>query len=266
MNPAQDLPYVRLVVASAFVVLAGLSSMLLRLRLERSIVIAATRTVVQLALVGVVLQWIFDHQQAWIVMLAMLVMLAAAARAAVTRPSRSFARAGTSAFITLLLTGGITALSVTQFVVRVQPWYDAQYLLPLLGMILGNGLTGISLALDSILEAMDQRADVIEQELCLGATKWEAVRQPLSEAVRRGMIPIINAMTVVGIVSLPGMMTGQILAGANPAIAVKYQIVVMFMLLGSTSLGCTGVALWAYRAIFDDAHRLRSERIRRRAH
>lgn len=93
--------------------------------------------------------------------------------------------------------------------------------------------------------------------------RWEAARDPLSQAVRRGMIPILNSMTVVGIVSLPGMMTGQILEGASPLAAVKYQIVVMFMLAASTSLGSMGVALYVFRRLFNDRHQLRAERITR---
>jgi putative ABC transport system permease protein len=136
--------------------------------------------------------------------------------------------------------------------------------IPLLGMVLGNSLTGVSLAMDSLLTDLDEHKDRIEMELSLGASRWEAARDPLSEAVRRGMIPILNSMTVVGIVSLPGMMTGQILEGASPLSAVKYQIVVMFMLAASTSLGSMGVALFVYRRLFDDRHQLRVERIQKR--
>jgi len=153
---------------------------------------------------------------------------------------------------------------VTGVVIGVQPWYRPQYLIPLLGMILGNGLTGISLCLDSLLELFAERSDLVEMELAHGATAWEAARPHLSEAVRKGMIPIINAMTVVGIVSLPGMMTGQILAGADPLEAVKYQIVVMFMLAAATSGGCMLIALGSFRRLFNSRHQLLRERIIRR--
>ncbi len=101
-------------------------------------------------------------------------------------------------------------------------------------------------------------------ELALGATRWEAARGPIAEAVRRGMIPIINSMMVIGIVSLPGMMTGQILAGADPLEAVKYQIMIMFMLAAATSVGCMVMAILAYRRLFSRKHQLLTERIQRR--
>jgi len=123
-------------------------------------------------------------------------------------------------------------------------------------MILGNSLTGLSLCLDQLLETVHERRAEVEMELALGATRWEAARGPLAASVRRGMIPTINAMMVVGIVSLPGMMTGQILAGADPAVAVRYQIVVMFMLTASTALGCIFIALLACRTLFNDRHQL----------
>lgn len=138
------------------------------------------------------------------------------------------------------------------------------HLIPLLGMVLGNGLTGISLCLDEMTRHLDLERGRVETELALGATRWEAARGPVREAVRRGMIPVINSMMVVGIVSLPGMMTGQILAGADPLVAVRYQIVILFMIAGATSFGCMLLALHAYRRLFDEAHRLRRDRLRRR--
>jgi len=129
-------------------------------------------------------------------------------------------------------------------------------------MILGNGLTGISLCLDTLLERLDERRAGVEADLACGATRWEAAREPLREAVRKGMIPILNSMTVAGLVSLPGMMTGQILAGAEPLQAVRYQIVVMFMIAAATSLGGILVAMMVYRRMFNERHQLRRGMIR----
>jgi putative ABC transport system permease protein len=106
-----------------------------------------------------------------------------------------------------------------------------------LRMILGNALTGISLALDRLTEDLTVRRDQIESLLALGATRWEAAQQSIQEAVRTGMIPTINQMMVMGTVSLPGMMTGQIIAGANPTDAVRYQIVLIFAIAAGTGLG-----------------------------
>jgi putative ABC transport system permease protein len=253
-----------LALACGLVLVAGLVSVALKLGLEKRLALAAVRTVVQLLAVGYVLRSIFGLDNLAAVLALALLMIVAASRAAIGRVSRTFAGAAWQTFATLLLTGLVTSVTVTGLVIDVEPFWKPRYLIPLLGMILGNGLTGISLCLDTLLEQLADRSHEVEMELAHGATRWEAARGPVREAVRRGMIPIINTMMVVGIVALPGMMTGQILAGADPVEAVKYQIVVMFMIAGATSLGSISAALLAYRRLFDDRHRLRHDRIRRR--
>jgi putative ABC transport system permease protein len=116
-------------------------------------------------------------------------------------------------------------------------------------MILGNSLTGIALSLDRFLEHLATRQAEIELRLAFGASRREALAEPLRNAVRTGLIPIINAMAAAGIVSLPGMMTGQILAGSPPMQAVAYQIVVMFMIAAAASLGSMIVAIAAGRRL-----------------
>ncbi|HIJ73919.1 MAG TPA: iron export ABC transporter permease subunit FetB [Candidatus Hydrogenedentes bacterium] len=243
-------------IAAALILLAAGVSLALRLHLERRLALAAVRTVVQLLLIGYVLKWVFDLEWFVAVVAVAFVMVLAASRAAVQRPSRTFHGATWRAFVSLVVCGFLTTVFVTGVVVGKRPWYAPQYFIPLLGMVLGNGLTGISLCLDHLLESLVERRGEVEMELAHGATRWEAGRDPLADAVRRGMIPIINSMMVVGIVALPGMMTGQILAGANPIEAVKYQIVVMFMIAGATSFGCIMTALLAYRRLFNARHQL----------
>jgi putative ABC transport system permease protein len=252
-----------LLIASALVLSAGLVSLALRLRLETRLLFAATRTVLQLLLVGYALRWVFELDQAHLVVALLILMIALAGRAAVVRPSRTFRGAYLRAFSTLLLTGLLTTWAVTGAIIGVTPWYDPQYVIPLAGMVLGNSLTGISICLDALLESLSEQRARVETELALGASRWEAAREPLADAVRRGLIPIINAMMVVGLVSLPGMMTGQILSGTDPLEAVKYQIVVMFMIAAATSLGCITMAWLVYRRLFNERHQLRAELIER---
>lgn len=258
---AIELTALDLGLAACLVFVAGAVSMGLRLGLEGRLALASLRTVVQLLLVGYVLKLVFRLDNPVAVGAAILVMVVAASINAVRRPSRTYQGAATHAFATLVLCGLVTTFTVTGAIVGVKPWYQPQYVIPLLGMVLGNGLTGISLCLDQLLEALDDRRLEVEMELAHGASKWEAARDALSGAVRRGMIPIINSMMVVGVVSLPGMMTGQILAGEDPMGAVKYQIVVMFMLAAATSMGCILVALLAYKRLFNARHQLESRRI-----
>lgn len=261
---ALPLDWLDLLIAASLVLVAGAVSVALRLGLEQKLAVASVRTVVQLLLVGWVLRFVFDLDHPLAVAAIVTVMIAVAGRAAVTRSGRAYRGAYVRAFGTLAITGVVTTMAVTSLVVGVEPWYRPQYVIPLLGMVLGNGLTGVSLCLDHLLETLDVHRGRIETELSLGATSWEASREPVAAAVRRGMIPILNSMAVVGIVSLPGMMTGQILAGADPVDAVLYQIVVMFMLAAATSLGCVLIALVTARRMFNSRHQLLLADISRR--
>ena len=158
----------------------------------------------------------------------------------------------------------ISSFSITVLalgvIIQVKPWYAPQYAIPLLGMLLGNTMNGVSIGLDRLMStAWDQRA-VIEGRLTLGQTWSQAIEAIRRESVRSGLIPIINAMMAAGLVSLPGMMTGQILAGNPPMEAVKYQILIMFLIAGGTGLG-TMAAVWlASRHLFDERQRLRLDR------
>ncbi len=243
-------------IAALLVLVAGVVSLVLKLGLERRLLLASIRTVVQLFLIGYVLRYVFRFENLPLVLAVVTLMVLAAARASVRRSSRKYSGVYFNSFIILVLSGMLTSYSVTGVIIGVDPWYKTQYMIPLLGMILGNSLTGISLTLDYLLESLSERRNEVETELAMGATKWEAARAPLADAVRRGMIPVINSMMVVGIVSLPGMMTGQILQGADPVQAVRYQIVVMFMIAAATSGGCMGIALLTYKKLFNARHQL----------
>jgi putative ABC transport system permease protein len=233
----------------------------LGLGLERSLAIASLRMVVQLLLVGFGLEWLFTQENPLIILAISLVMASIAGVAAVNRTRRRFPGIYWNSLLSVLVAASlVTGLSV-RGIIQVQPWYDPQYLIPLLGMVLGNTLTGISLGLDRFMEAVTTQRDQIETLLTLGATRWEAAHGQVQEAIRTGMIPTINSMMVMGLVSLPGMMTGQILAGANPIDAVRYQIVIVFMIASGAALGLLGVVLLAFHRLLSPDHQLRLDRL-----
>lgn len=123
-------------------------------------------------------------------------------------------------------------------------------------MVLGNALTGTSLSLDRLMEDLTSHREEIEALLALGASRWEAAHQAIREALTTGMIPTINSMMVMGLVSLPGMMTGQILAGANPSDAIRYQIVIIFAQAAGTAIATMGVVILAFLVLFNRDHQL----------
>lgn len=250
--------------AAALMLVNVLLSWRLRLGLERDILVAGTRMTAQLLLVGLILGWVFALRHPLPVVGIGLLMTLLAGQAAVGRVRRRYARVYLDSFLAVF--GGsfvLTGLALAG-IIRVSPWWEAQYAVPILGMVLGNTLTGVSLSLDRFTSDVVARRAEVEGLLALGATRWEAAHAEVATAVRTGMIPTLNSMAVMGIVSLPGMMTGQILAGASPATAVRYQIVIMFVLAASSALGSLTVTFLAFRALFDGRDRLRAERLRGR--
>jgi putative ABC transport system permease protein len=186
------------------------------LRLERSIAIAAVRMVVQLALIGLVLKFIFAQTSpAWTLALV-LVMAGAAGVEVVTRQHRrlkGWQALGLSSATLLFIGVAITSLGVGA-IIGPEPWYAPRYLVPILGMVLGNAMTAMSLVLDTFCETVHRERAAIEARLALGAPRGEAMSGALRSALRTGMTPILNSMATTGIVALPGMMTGQILSPA----------------------------------------------------
>ena len=161
----------------------------------------------------------------------------------------------------MFLSSMVTALFALLIIIQHDPWYHPQYAIPLLGMLLGNTMNGISLGMDRLTSAIWQQRRIIEARLALGEPSQTAIRPLRDEAIRTGMIPILNAMAAAGVISLPGMMTGQILSGTPPIEAVKYQILILFLIAGGTGLGVMAAVSISSRRFFDTRERLRTERI-----
>ncbi len=251
---------------AAACLVAGLAGVSIRMRLGlgRSILTAALRTTVQLLLVGLVLKAIFSYVHPLLLLAMALVMLGVAAREVMQRQHRRFSGwwgFGTGA-VSMLISSFSVAILALVVMVGVEPWYAPQYAIPLLGMLLGNTMNGVALGLDRLTATAWREARVIEARLLLGQTGPEAVRDILKESIRAGLIPVVNAMAVAGLVSLPGMMTGQILAGSPPLEAVKYQILIMFLITTGTGFGTLAAVRLGARRLFDDRHRLRLDRLR----
>lgn len=247
-------------VAALILVNAGIS-IALQLKLEKRLLIAALRSVVQLSLLGIVLTWVFQQDGPLAVVLLMLFMIVMAGFEAVNRTTHRV-RGGYAVGMGVML---VSSLTITLYgivaVLHVDPWYTPRYIVPILGMILGNTLNGISLGLETTLEGFKRDRAQVEVLLAHGATPAEASRDVTRRAVRMGMIPILNAMVAAGLISIPGMMTGQILAGQDPAAAARYQIFILFSIAAGVALGTVGVVFAARRLVFDARHRLRVERI-----
>ncbi len=259
-----ELSWWQLAVAGALVLLLAVCTHLARLDIGRPLLIAAARTMVQLALIGLVLEALFTvGSLPWIALMA-LVMLLVAGREVMAR--QKYRLTGGWAFGIGTVSMFVSAFSVTVLtlaaIIGPEPWYTPQYAIPLLGMLLGNTMTGVALSLDRLTESAWRQRAVIENRLMLGQDWKQAIGDLRREAMRSGMMPMINAMAAAGIVSLPGMMTGQILAGTPPALAVKYQILIMFTITVGTGFGTVLAVSAGSRRLFDGRERLRIDRLK----
>ncbi len=264
MKPIQ-LDALDLAIASLLVLFDAGLSVALGLRVHRQVLWSATRMAVQLLLVGFVLRIVFSLASPAATLAVVLLMIAAAAREVAARPSQRL-RGRDNYRIGALVVSVVsiaTVMIALLTAVRPTPWYDPHYAVPLIGIVLGNVLNAASLGLDTFFSgALKGRAE-IEGRLALGATRRQALDPLMRDAIRKGMIPIINQMSAAGIITLPGTMTGQLLAGVDPVEAVKYQILLMFLLAGASGLAAVGAVYLAARAITDERHRLRLDRLER---
>lgn len=240
-------------IASLLVVIALLVSYRERLELEKEIVYAIFRAIVQLTLVGYVLKYIFDLDNFFLTLLLLVFMTFNAAMNARKRGEGiqgvfliSFIAIGTGSFLTLsvLLLSGALKFVPNQMV-------------PVGGMIISNSMIAIGLSYRNMKTAMKDRREEVETKLSLGAGMFESARSIIKDSIRTGMAPTIDSAKTLGIVALPGMMSGLILAGVDPLNAIKYQIMVTFMLLSTTSTAALISCYLAYKSFFNARRQLK---------
>jgi putative ABC transport system permease protein len=252
-----DLSFWQLALALLMVAVVVAISIRQSLGLERDLLIGAIRTIVQLYLVGLILSAVFTAARWYWVLLILLAMAAIATHAAVSRLAKPIPGIYWIAAASLTISTAATLAYVIGIVVQPRPWWEPQYLIPIAGMILGNSMTSAALAGDRLQADLSARRDEIEARLALGFSGREAVQPLVRASLRAAMIPTVNGMMTVGVVQLPGMMTGQILAGASPLTAIRYQIVVVFMLAVATAVGSLLFVRLAIARYLTPAHQLR---------
>lgn len=242
----------QLLLSIGLVIITGLISYFLKLGLLKSLLWGTVRAFLQLTLIGYALSFIFAVNNPALIIIIILVMCWVASREATRRIKNPPHKPGITAFFALLASTFLVGIMVVRLIISPEPWYTAQVMIPIFGMILGNSMNAIALSLDRMYSEIHAHVDEVEQLLCFGATPWEAVRHFAQSAVAAGMTPIINSLMVVGLVSLPGMMTGQILAGMDPTEAVRYQFVVMIMIAAAVAIGCLLIVGLSYKKMFNE--------------
>ena len=251
-NTVMDLSLLHLAIAYVFVLVLLVIFRYRGIRRERMILIATTRMTLQLTVMGYILMYVFDHPH-WYISVAMLaIMLAFAVHNAIKRVKYTMSKELKRLMVFAMTIGYlVTALVFMLFVLQVKPWFDPQYVIPISGMIIGNAMTGIALGANRLCVNMIDHHDEIENSLMLGATSKDAVYDYVNDAFDSAILPTMNNMLTMGIVSLPGMMTGQILSGTFPLTAIKYQIGIMLAILGCTAITVVVFVSLGYRTFFN---------------
>ena len=223
-----------------------------KLGLEWRLLVATGRTIVQLVGVGFFLEVIFAWKNPWAVLGVLGLMLTVAAMVARNRIGKKIPQILPIVWGSLLVSTALTIIYVNLLVLQPPSWYEPQYLIPLAGIVLGNAMNGGAIAGERLASTLSSARLEIETHLSLGATPQQAVASSRKEAIRAGMIPTLNSMMIVGVVTLPGILTGQLLSGVNPFTAAFYQMLILFMLacatLIATLLVTQGICLKVFNA------------------
>jgi len=252
MNEVVEIGPWRLVSAYVFLIILLVLVNRLGINKEKEIFISALRMTVQLIAVGYILLYIFEQQHAAVTLLILLVMQFFAVRNIYARVKVPIKKKLRQVIILSMVTGsGITIFYFLLLVINIEPWYEPRYFIPIGGMIIGNSMTGISLGAERLIGEMKSKKDQIEGALMLGATPRDATASIVKDTFTSAIMPAINTMVGMGIVFLPGMMTGQILAGLSPLIAIEYQIAIMLSIMGSVTITVFILTRLGYTVFFN---------------
>ena len=246
-----------LLIAACMVMAAAGISVLMKLDVAKSLVWSMARALIQLLVMGIILEYVIRQHNVWLVIALIGVMLVAAVQITMSRAKGVPKGLVPIVLLSLVVTMLIMISVVAELIVRPHPWYAPQVVVPLTGMMLGNTVSALALAMSRFFESMRERYEEIGTLLALGATAWEAARPSIISSIRLGMLPTIANLASAGIVTIPGMMSGQIIAGGNPVDAAKYQFVILTSFASLTLLAGTIILGLVYRRCFISYDRYR---------
>jgi putative ABC transport system permease protein len=247
MSNGTSLSNSSLLISSSLVIISLLFSYFQKLKLEKEIIIGAIRAVVQLVIVGYLLEYIFGLKNPFFTTFLLIFMIFNASRNAAKR-GKSIKNGVLISFISISI-GAIITLSILIFSGDIK--YDPYQIIPVGGMIISNAMIALGLCFKQMSSDFKNKREEVETKLSLGADILPASIDIIRDSIRTGMLPTIDSTKTLGIVSLPGMMTGLILAGTSPVSAIKYQIMVTFMLLSTTSISSFIACYLCYKGFFN---------------
>lgn len=253
--------WIGLVWASVPILASVVVLFILKLGQVRPLLISLARMIVQLLLLGVVLEWLFRGRHPAIVGGIALVMLVISAHTVGSRLKGSGWALRLESFVGLAV-GLVIVLAISiRLSLHAEPWYEPRVVVPLLGMVLGNSVTGVALAVERFESDLRADRDRVELRLALGASSWRASTPAMRAAVRSALTPIVNSMMIAGIVAIPGMTTGQLLVGAAVNDAIRYQIMIYLSISGMVAISTLSLLMVRLRHYFTPHDQLRIDRL-----
>jgi len=257
MNSIIELTFWQIATAYLFVVITLIIVKSRGINRDKELVLSTVRMTLQLVIASYALVYILDNPNPFIT-IGVVILMTAFAIYTIVRKFKGVITNKLAKVITLsmVLGAGGCLLYLIFIVIGGKPWYNPQYFIPIAGMIIGNSMTGVSLAVKNLLEAMTTHKHVVEEALILGATPREASARIINQSFDSAIMPTINSMLGMGIIFLPGMMTGQILAGVSPTTAIAYQIGIMLGILGSVALSVIIILQLGYKTFFNEEAQL----------
>lgn len=257
MNGAVNLNIWQLVAAYVFVIILILIVRMRGIAREKQILLSTVRMTVQLVLVGYLLVYLFDNINPFFTIGVVIIMEVFAVYNIFKRTKYRLSKRLKRAVAISMTIGTLSCLFYFLLVVlRVNPWYNPRYFIPIAGMIIGNSMTGVSVGVNQLVDGMQTKKHLVESALMLGASPKIAAKGIVNSAFDSAILPTINSMLGMGIIFLPGMMTGQILSGTSPLTAIEYQIAIMLSILGSVALTVVIFVQLGYKSFFNSEDQL----------
>ncbi|HEX2939103.1 MAG TPA: iron export ABC transporter permease subunit FetB [Ruminiclostridium sp.] len=251
MKGAVDIPIFQLLIAYGFVALTIIVSSFFKLSRDKEIIIATIRMSVQLFIIGYVLKYIFDKNIVFLAVALICLMEGFAVNNAIKRAKVKLRLKLKIIAGVTLVTCSLVSLAIFLFAVIGIRTFNTRYVIGICGMLLGNSMTGLSIAMRTLAEGMSRERTKVESALMLGATPFQSCSGIIKESFTMSAMPNINSMMGMGIVSLPGMMTGQILSGMSPLVSTKYQIAILLGQSGTITLCCASFLILGYKTFFN---------------
>lgn len=251
-----EISVLQLALSFVFIIILLVISKIKGLSNQGLIIVASLRMTIQLIITGYLLKYILKSDSPWITLLILIIMEAFSIFNVYKRSNVKSIKLKELIAICFIGSSLVSIFYYIIVVVSVRPWYDPRYFITISGMLIGNTMTGMSLAINSYKNSLNDQRDTIESALMLGAKPKDAVLKISREAFSSAILPTLNSMLGMGIVLLPGMMTGQILSGTDPMSAILYQITIMIAIVGTVGITTSIFTSLAHKAFFNDREQI----------